>query len=178
MVPVFTETVPYRSVYEWNADGQDVWQCLELTNTTHMPWTTAPAATYSDWKMIGQDTLKYTPVSAKKKVKVTVTRNIGTSHHEEEIERVPAALKREQKVWDLVTLCATLEMTNYHQEAAQLTVTKSVSGELLAASGDPSVSRPTEIVKPLNPSSVLHWTVALDPGETKTLKYTYKLYVR
>ena len=152
MLTVFADKVPYRTVYEWDAEGEDVWQCLELNNTTAMPWTTAPAATYRDWRMIGQDTLKYTPVGAKKNVKVTVSRNIGTSYREEEIDRQLAALKRTNVVYDLITLKASLELTSYQDEPVEIAVSKSVEGELLGddwgAGGEPATGVETQATEP------------------------------
>ena len=117
-------------------------------------------------------------VGAKKEVKVTVSRNIGTSYREEEIDRQKATLKREGLVYDLVTLKDSLELTSYQDEPVEIAVTKSVGGELLEMTGEPVVCRPLELkLKPLNPSSVLRWTVTVAPGETKMLEYTYNLYV-
>ncbi len=177
MLTVFSATAPYKQAYEWNADTEDVWQCVELTNNTAMPWTTGPAAVYSDWRMLGQDTLNYTPPKAKKRVKVTITRNIGVSQTEEEIDRQHKAIRRDGYEWDLVTLKADLAMANYQKQKADTIVTKTLTGELVEASDEPEVTHASELLQKFNPTSLLKWNVTVAPGETKTLTYTYKVYV-
>lgn len=177
MLTVFSETAPYRQVYEWEAESEDVWQCVELTNNTSMPWTTGPAAVYSDWRMLGQNTLKYTPPKAKKRLPVTITRNIGVSKEEEELDRQPKVIRRDGYEWDLVTLKASLAMTSYQERKAEIAVTKTVTGELVEASDEPEVTHASELLQRFNPTSLLKWTVTVPPGETKTLTYTYKVYV-
>jgi hypothetical protein len=178
MLTVFSATAPYKQVYEWNADTEDVWQCVELTNNTSMPWTTGPAAVYSDWRMLGQDTLNYTPPKAKKRVKVTITRNIGVSQTEEELDRQQKVIRRDGSEWDLVTLKASLAMANYQKQKADITVTKTLTGELVEAGDEPEVTHASELLQKFNPTSLLQWAVTVAPGETKTLTYTYKVYVR
>jgi hypothetical protein len=81
--PLFTETVPYKHIYQWNIPDhvnqedryrrrrrdeqerepeEEVWHSVRLENVSRLPWTTAPAQILKEDLILGQDTLKYTPV--------------------------------------------------------------------------------------------------------------------
>ncbi|MBM3475953.1 MAG: DUF4139 domain-containing protein [Armatimonadetes bacterium] len=178
MLTVFQETAPYREVYQWDADTPDVWSCLKLTNSTSMPWTTAPAAVYRDWRMLGQNTLNYTPLKGEKVLPVTVSRDIGVGVTETELGREYESTPREGYHWTAVTLEAAAALQNYMDKPAEITVTKTVVGELLANSDEPTISRSRESLQAMNPTNLLTWTVTLGAGEKKTLTWKYKTLVR
>jgi hypothetical protein len=178
MLTVFQETAPCRAVYEWDADTADVWSCLKLTNNTSMPWTTGPAAVYQDWRMLGQNTLNYTPLKGEKVLPVTVSRDIGAGVTEKELTREYESTPREGYRWTAVTLEATAEVRNYMDKAAEITVTKTVVGELLASSDEPAIARSRESLQAMNPTNRLTWTVTLGPGEKKALTWKYMTLVK
>jgi len=178
MLTVFQETTGYQEVYEWDADTPDVWSCLKLTNGTAMPWTTAPAAVYQGWRMIGQNTLNYTPVKGEKVLPVCVTRNMGASVTEKEVSREREQTPRDGYLWTVVTLEAQAVLQNYLDHKAEITVTKTLTGELLEASDEPAVERSRASLEALNPTDRLKWTVTLQPGDKKALSYKYKTLVR
>jgi hypothetical protein len=178
MLTVFQETAPYREVYEWDADTADVWSCLKLTNNTSMPWTTAPAAVYQDWRMLGQNTLNYTPLKGEKVLPVTVSRDIGAGVTEKELTREYESTPRDGYRWTAVTLEAAAEVRNYMDKAAEITVTKTVVGELLASSDAPAIARSRESLQAMNPTNRLTWTVTLGPGEKKALTWKYTTLVK
>jgi hypothetical protein len=178
MLTIFQQTASCRPVYEWNADTADVWSCVRLTNSGAMPWTTAPAAVYQDWRMLGQNTLNYTPAKAEKVLPVTVSRDIGVSVTEKELNREHEQTARQGYLWTAVTLEATLDLQSYLDRKAEVTVTKTVKGEVLSASDEPSTTRSRESLEAMNPTDTLKWTVTLDPGGKKTLTYKYRALVR
>jgi hypothetical protein len=178
MLTVFQEIAPYREVYQWDADTDDVWSCLKLTNSTAMPWTTAPAAVYRDWRMLGQNTLNYTPQKGEKVLPVTVSRDIGVGVTETELGREYESTPRDGYRWTAVTLEASADLRNYMDKAAEITVTKTVVGELLANSDEPAITRSRESLQAMNPTNLLAWTVTLGAGEKKTLTWKYKTLVR
>ncbi len=95
---LFSLTVPCTEVFEWTINDLDdvqqrymnpgyggqnsqinslqdlttkVWYALRLKNTTGMPWTTAPAISFREWKPLGQDLLKFTGVGGEEVLRVT-----------------------------------------------------------------------------------------------------------
>jgi hypothetical protein len=84
---LFSLTVPCSEVYEWDVPdttnaGYDegravqnlangVWFGVKLKNQTTMPWTTAPALSFREWKPLGQDMLGFTPVGSDVFVRVS-----------------------------------------------------------------------------------------------------------
>ncbi len=101
--PLFSEKIPYEHVYTWEIPNyidernryrneqserqQEVWHSLKLTNTTQYPWTTAPAATTKDLRILGQDTIYYTPPKASSELKITQAVSVKAEENEKEIER-------------------------------------------------------------------------------------------
>ena len=70
-----------------------VWYALRLKNQTGMPWTTASAITFREWKPIGQDLLSFTPVGGENILRVTPATEVIGTHTLEEKSRVPTTLR-------------------------------------------------------------------------------------
>ncbi len=103
--PLFTESVDYKHIYEWDIpdyldawyyyryggrnddqeQSQIVWHSVRLANSTQMPWTTAPAMTSEDGRLLGQSTLTYTPPDENVMVKITQALGIRAAHEELEV---------------------------------------------------------------------------------------------
>ena len=87
--PLFTTEVPYEHLYEWKIGdaldeqeqyrnveegpekAEDVWHSIRLTNTSGVPWTTAPAMTMQGGQILGQDLIHYTSVGSTTNVRIT-----------------------------------------------------------------------------------------------------------
>jgi hypothetical protein len=106
---LFSLTVPCSEVFEWTINdisdvqqrylnpgysGQPInslqdlttkiWYALRLKNTTGMPWTTAPAISFRDWKPLGQDLLKFTGIGGEEVLRVTPATEVLGFHTLEE----------------------------------------------------------------------------------------------
>jgi len=198
-IPLFTESVPYQHIYQWDIpdyvneqdrysygrderadqDGQqEIWHSLRLTNTTRAPWTTAPGETVKNGTILGQDTLKYTPPGGQTTLRIT--RAIGVKGDQVELE---TARERNARMWrnqeyDLVTIKGELSVLNTLAKPITLEITKTLSGE--AKSVDPKARQEklTKGLRRVNPLTRLTWTIELAPGAEKNLSYTYEVYVR
>jgi len=198
-VPLFTESVPYRHVYQWDIpdyvdergrydynrgqpDSQDieqeVWHSLRLTNTTKVPWTTAPGQTTKNGAILGQDTLKYTPVGGD--VTLRITRAVGLKAEQIELEtnRKREAMRLYGDVFDLITVQGRLSVLNAQGKAVAMEITKTLSGEVKSTEPDAQREKLAKGLRRMNGLTKLTWTINLPPAAEKQLTYTYEVYVR
>jgi hypothetical protein len=186
---VLSDTVPYRHIYLWEVPaeveatrdaekhGGQVWHSIAVTNTGSTPWTTAPALVLSNGKPLAQDTLAYTAAGGRGKVKLTVATDISVEREEVELERKPRDVVRFGSSWDALTVEGTLTMHSYKREPITLSVEKLIEGSTLSRDPEGKVTRKVRL-KAINASERLEWEVPLGAGETKTIKYRYRVWVR
>ncbi len=201
---LFSLTVPATEVFEWTlndaADTQrkyleysgsstttpllqdlssKVWYALRLKNQTGMPWTTAPAITFREWKPIGQDMLSFTPIGGENILRVTPATEVIGTHKLEEKSRTQTELRYggSNYTFDLVTIEGTIKLRNIKKESVELVLTRNMVGETLTATDDGKISREGLNLQSVNPNSVVRWNLTIPSGE-KEIKYTYKVYVR
>ncbi|MBI1387982.1 MAG: hypothetical protein GC154_06000 [bacterium] len=195
--PLFTAEIPYKHLYtleipdsfgsiqQYNPGQQtpvqnlSVWHTLKLTNTTSSPWTTAPAMTMKNGRILGQDTIEYTPQGIEADLKITQAAAIRAEQNEYEIDRQANAMQQQRRSYDLVTVQGEVVVTNLKDEPIQLEITKTLTGELKSAEGDPEVKKLVQGLRQVNPTSRLLWKKEIQPGKENALKitYTYEVYV-
>jgi len=197
---VFSSDAPYEHIYEWvvpdtsnvqpsgyvesSQRTQDerlenqVWHKLRLTNSSKFPWTTAPAMATSKEQPLAQDTLNYTPKGAKGDLKLTIATDISAKKSELERTRENDALRVYGYSFAKVTVDGKLTLKNFKSKQVTVTVKKTLTGEVVSASQDGKVEKTAEGIKTVNPTSVITWEVPINPGEEKSLEYTYYVYVR
>lgn len=201
---LFSLTVPATEVYEWTLNDapeterryleyssgsnssplmQDlsskVWYALRLKNQTGMPWTTAPALSFREWKPLGQDMLTFTPVGGDNILRVTpATEIIGTNTLVEK-SRQATELRYggSNYTFDLITVEGTIKLRNIKKEAVEIVITRNLVGDVTQASDGGEISREGLNLQSVNPNSIVKWNLSLPPGE-KEIRYTYKIYVR
>ena len=201
---LFSLTVPASEVFEWSltdaADTQNryleygrstttvplvqdlsgkVWYGLRLKNQTGMPWTTAPAISFRDWKPIGQDMLTFTPIGGENILRVTpATEVIGTHTLEEKSrERVQLPYAGSTYNFDLVTVEGLIKVRNVKKDTIEVVITRDLVGETLSATDNGKISRQGFNLQAINPNSTIKWNLNVPTGE-KEIRYTYKIYVR
>lgn len=201
---LFSLTVPCSEVFEWTVSdspqaanaymnsssyatqtpqlvdlSSKVWYGLKMKNTTGMPWTTAPAMSFRDWKPLGQDLLSFTPNGGENILRVTpATEVIGTQTLEEK-GRVREQIKYSGSTYDfdLVTIEGTIKLRNIKDKPVDIVITRNLVGQVLGATDQGKITKEGLNLQSLNPNSRIKWTLSLPPGE-KEVKYTYKVYVR
>ena len=193
--PLFAGEIPYEHLYTWSIpdyitpdrfrrrdqteDRQVVWHALRLTNTTGNPWTTAPALTMKDGRVLGQDTIHYTPGKASTQLKITQAVAIDAEQTEHETARQRNAATVYHGSYDLVTIQGELAVTNYKDKPVTIEITKVFSGEVQGTDGDPTVTKLARGLRNVNPQSQIVWEIEVEPGRDKTVKlnYVYRVYV-
>jgi hypothetical protein len=196
--PLFTELVPYEHIYKWdiadyiNADDryyydrnqqdqqkpEEVWHCIRLENIMDLPWTTAPAEIVKSDLILGQDTLRYTPVKGKNDVRITQAVNVKAEQVENETARQRDALQIYGNHYDLITIEGNLSVTNYQDKTVKLEITKILSGEVKTSEPTAEFETLARGLKRMNSTRKLKWTLDLENGQTQQIKYTYDVYVR
>lgn len=201
---LFSLTVPATEVFEWTLTDapetqrryleysgsstttpllQDlsskVWYALRLKNQTGMPWTTAPALSFREWKPIGQDMLSFTPIGGENILRVTPATEVIGTHNLVEKSREQATLRYggSNYTFDLVTIEGTIKLRNIKKEPVELVLTRNMVGETLTATDGGKISREGLNLQSVNPNSIVKWNLTIPSGE-KEIKYTYKVYVR
>lgn len=203
---LFSLTVPCTEVFEWTINDvndaharylnsnysnqnqqinslQDlttkVWYALKLKNTTGMPWTTAPAISFREWKPLGQDMLKFTTIGGEEVLRVTPATEVVGTHTLEEKERVRQKLRWNGSDYDfdLVTVVGTIKLRNVKKQPVELVLTRNLVGEVTSASDDGKITKDGLNLQSVNSNSVVKWNVQIPSGD-KELKYTYNVYVR
>jgi hypothetical protein len=203
---LFSLTVPCSEVFEWTINDvkdaqtrymdsnysnqnqqvnslQDlsskVWYALKLKNTTGMPWTTAPAISFREWKPLGQDMLKFTAIGGEEVLRVTPATEVVGTHLLEEKTRIREKLRwnGSDYEFDLVTVEGTIKLRNVKKQPIELVLTRNLVGEVESASDNGKITKEGLNLQSINSNSIVKWNIAIPSGE-KELKYTFKVYVR
>ena len=196
-LPLFTETVPYKHIYQWEIRDyvnqedryrsrreqgrelqEQVWHSIRLENVSKLPWTTAPAQTLKDDLILGQDTLKFTPVQGKTTVRITQAVSVSAEQTEFELDRKRDALTMYGNHFDLITVQGKLSVTNLLQKAITLEITKTLSGQVKSSQPEAKIEKMAQGLRRMNTMAKLTWTIELKTGENKGIEYTYDVYVR
>ncbi|HYM62505.1 MAG TPA: hypothetical protein VEZ11_16605, partial [Thermoanaerobaculia bacterium] len=190
--PLLAATVPFRHLYLWevpaetdetrSVSGQkpadQVWHSISLTNSGSTPWTTAPALVLSHGKPLAQDTLGYTAAGGRGNVKLTVATDVAVEREEIEVERKARDLHRAGNEYDAVTIEGVLTIRSFKREAITVSVDKTVEGTIISHQPEGRVTRRALRPRAINATERIQWDVPVGPGEAKTIKYRYKVWVR
>lgn len=195
-VPLFTEAVPCKHIYQWdipdyvNEEGryeeqpargdklQQVWHSVRLTNTTRVPWTTAPGQTVKDGIILGQDTLGYTPAGGESTLRITQAVSVKAEQRELETDRKREAAQFYGWQYDLITVRGELAVTNFQTKAITLEITKTLSGELKSSDPEARLEKLAAGLRRMNGLAKLTWTLQLEPGQKHDVSYQYEVYIR
>jgi hypothetical protein len=194
---VFSAETSYKHIYEWSIPDtsnvqpsgyvdsnrrdntmpaqEQIWHKLKLTNASGYPWTTAPAMVTSGNQPLSQDSINYTPKGANSELKVTVATDLkGTRTEVEKSRQTTEILNRS---YFNVTADGNLKIKSFKGKPVTVTVKKTVIGEVTSAGQGGSAVKTTEGFRAVNPTSIITWEVPLQPGEEKSLDYTYHTYI-
>jgi len=198
-VSLFTETVPCKHIYQWDipdtvgqegdpspfsrpghsAGGEEeVWHSLRLTNTTRVPWTTAPGETVKNGALLGQDTLPFTPSGSAGTLRITRALGIRAEQRELEIDRKREAVQMYGYHYELVTVRGELSLVNSQSKPIDMEVTKTLSGEVKSSDPQARIDKLAAGLQRMNGLVKLTWNLQLGPREKKQVSYTYDVYVR
>lgn len=202
---LFSMNIPCREIFEWTLNDDDqthtrymsstsyasaqslatinltekIWFALRLKNTTGMPWTTAPALSFRDWKPLGQDMMTFTPIGTENILRVTPATEVLGTHTIEEKGRVRQEMEYQGTTYafDLVTVEGTIKLRNIKKQPVELMIQRNMVGEAISATDAGAITKGALNLQAVNPNSTVKWNLTLQPGE-KQIRYVYKVYVR
>ncbi len=199
---LFSATVPYETVYAWDLNdpapglatftaripppgepsADEIWQTLRFTNAARVPFTTAPATTFENGKILGQDILRYVSPGQTAELRVTRSLDVSTDFTEEEIGRERGFVKEKTKerdlpIFDRVTAKGTLTIVNRKPTAIKMRIRKPFTGTWGSGEGSPRITASAAGLRLPNPTGVAEWTPTIAPGATLKLTYTVRLLV-
>jgi len=225
VVPVAESKVPYRDIYvldipfappvhvwqQFNSQQQSelarllsapkVMHKIRLKNTSDSPFTTAPALIVSDNQVLGQGLMTYTPKGGSSDLAVTTAVDIQVKKTENEIQRIPNAIKWDGDNYMRLDLSGTVTLTNYRNQAVDLEVVRHVLGNITEAGQDGKIEmvnvledssyEPTDDNTPwrkwwnwpswwshFNGIGRITWKQQLEAGKSIELKYAWHYYWR
>lgn len=195
--PILGASAAYKHVFDWEigdassvdpwgyrSSGQpsqlvdQVWHSLRLDNAGKLPWTTGPAIMTEKGTPIAQNTLYYTAPGASTLLRLTVAPDVLAEREEWEASRESGALQRFGHRYDAVTIEGKLDVTNRRREAITLSIRKSLTGTVSAASDNGKPTKLSTRPSAVNPASRVDWSIPLAAGEQKSVTYKYVVYVR
>jgi hypothetical protein len=192
-------TAPYERIVDWvvpdtrQADGRFIdeyqrqqdpekyddaaWDAIRFANPLAFPMTTAAAMIVEGGQFRGQTMSSFTNPGSEVVLRITKALSLSTLavEHEEEgerrIESIGGRTFRETGVM------GELSATNHRGEAVSLLVRRRFSGELLEADHEPSVRQLEEGAYSINRRNELVWSLDIQPAESITLRYRYRVLV-
>ena len=157
-----------------------VWSTLKVKNNGNQPWTTGVATVMMKGQTVGQDELAYTSASKDGSLTLSKALDIGADNKEEEIGREKEAIRETNpnRVWDLVTIKGTITLNNLKKEAAQMEITKPISGSVTSASHNGEIEYTPQRVQSHNKVGLITWKPQIEAGKSLEITYTYQMYVQ
>lgn len=180
----------FERVVEWtvadtrNENGHPIdrenpntpWDTIQFVNPFDFPMTTGPAAVMTEHKFLGQNTSYWTSPGEKTSIPITKSLSVSVKADEQEINR-----SDEMRYMGVrcrrITVAVELTIANRRAEPIKALVKRQFSGEIEKPVEGAKVVQLNQNLNALNRQNELRWELTLNPGETRTLKYEYEVYM-
>ncbi len=174
---------------------------IRLKNTSDCPLTTAPALILANDRLLAQGMMKYTSIGSEGDVTVTQAVDVKTEKKDKEINRDPKAVEWNGDWYGRIDLTGRIKITNYHDKAVDLEVTRHVLGQADECDQQGQIEM-TNVFEDLsflagtnrphwwrwhswphwwyrfNGVGRIRWKVRLEPGKNTELNYAWHYYWR
>ena len=161
----------------WVVDDGEAWDAVRFQNPLDYPMTTGPAMIVAKGRFNGQRTSHWVNPGERTTLRITKALSIRTRSTEHEVpgerEYVDVGGRRFRKT----EVTGELLVCNHRKESVQAVIRREFSGELLEADESPENKLREEGVYSVNPRHQLQWSLNLEPGQEKTLRYRYSVLV-
>ena len=145
------------------------WDTIQFVNPFDFPMTTGPAAVMTEHKFLGQNTSYWTSPGEKTSIPITKSLSVSVKSDEKEINRSDEMRR--------ITVAVELTIANRRAEPIKALVKRQFFGEIEKPVEGAKVVQLNQNLNALNRQNELRWELTLNPGETRTLKYEYELYM-
>ena len=177
IITLFRKKITYSHIYRWTPPGR-MEHSLVLHNRTDTAWTTGPCLAISADRPLSEDLLKYTPKGGNGELPVTAAINIAHEKSETEIDRELKAHSPASGVYlDQVTLEGKLKLRNFEKRNVDIVIANPIPGRPIEADSPGVLATDATKLKLTERVGSVRWHVQLEPGEEKTLTYSYERYV-
>jgi hypothetical protein len=196
IVPLLTSEVGYKDLYEldildysryWNTNTIDndpdrvltTWHILSVENTGKAPFTTGPVFVVDEkGKPIAQDEMKYTPLKAKAKIKLSKAIDVQSKNTEELVSRDGKKVRIDGHDYELAIVKGKVVVRNLQGKAIKISVVKSLVGKVTSQSDGGSVTAtPQNVYNNRNNNSTITWEKEIAAQGTMELEYVYEVLV-
>ena len=168
-----------RTTRSANADDRNSsWDSIRFRNPLERSLTTGPAMVSSNGLVLGQQTLYWTSPGEEMVFPINRTLSVRTKATELEQEDSRENVSLDGYNYRRTIINGTLDISNHRNEPVQMVIQRGLSGEFIAADGDPESVLLAAGAWKVNPSRELKWTLQLAPGENRQLHYKYKVLIR
>lgn len=187
--------VTYERVVEWNVASDDngsiaeeTWDVLHFKNPFSFPMGAAAAMVMDKDQFKSQRSCSRALVGEGSSLRFTRAQDLRTRGQEREEEpKKPPAKDAQDAKSELVrigvheyrraTIHGEMTVTNGRPQASKIIVRRALKGKVLATEGEPKVQSHEEGLRAINPSHEVVWTVSLNAGQEKTVRYRYQALI-
>ncbi|MGZ5281481.1 MAG: DUF4139 domain-containing protein [Bacteroidia bacterium] len=192
--PLFEAKIPVRHIYTVELDNNNVYfgpkqpqnkaentvyHKLELSNTTVYPFTSGSAFLVKEsggnTRPLSQNILPFAPKGGKTQLQMAAAPDVVVTDKEKEILREANQASAQDKDLQVVNVEGEVTLKNYKDKELIIEVRRTITGELMKSDIGWKVSKDTDYSTSANAVNNVLWEVTLKPGETKTIRYKYKV---
>lgn len=179
-----TRTVDGRRVQEYEIQRNPAkydavpWDVVVFANPFDFPMTTAASMIVKHGNFLGQQQTSWTNPGEEVTAKINKALSVATKHFEVEDQG-----QRKEK-WIFGTryystkVTGELEIINFRDTKVAMRILREFSGKMISADEKPGVSLLEKGVYSVNTRNQMIWNIEVKPGEKRTLKYNYEVFVR
>lgn len=184
---IFSQEVECHHVYTCRlssrSDEGEVMNCLRLKNETSWLWSSGTVVCYADGRLLARTELRPTAAGQHVLLPLAVTQDITVRQSQTKLKTEPLTVHRSKdeddddafaakKATKISTFEGKIMLKNHADHAVDMELSNRVTGTVTAASHDGEIN-----VSPTyseNHDSRILWKCHLEPGEERTLTYTYE----
>ncbi len=192
--PIIDAKIPVKHVYKVDMDNKKtftgrtqrqteytVYHNLEISNNTAQPFTSGSAflvkQTAGNTRPLAQNVLPYAPKGSKTQLQIASVPDVVVQDEEKEISREANINPKDEKNTYLAHMDGEINIFNHKEKEITLTLQRTIIGELLKSDIGWKASKNTDWGTGANAVNNVSWEVTLKPGESKSIRYKYKVTV-
>lgn len=158
----------------------ETWHVLKIENTTNTPLSTGPIfVTDENGKPLAQDELKYTPIGAKTKIKLSKAIDVQTCDDEEIVSKDANKVRLNKRDYETVKIKGKIKVVNYQDKQINIAISKTINGKITSGNAGTITILPNRNANynNVNDINVVRWEKIIKPNETLFLDYEYEVLV-
>jgi hypothetical protein len=157
-----THFTPSRNTYStWNGEEVGKVQKILKIKNNGKTWPAGTVHVFQDYMLIGQDGIEWTPKGREAKVTIGLSSDIVAKKKATVKETSP-----DDRYNDDYEYTITILLTNYKDEQVNVKVFDVFASNALDLKSNPGFEE--------KPGNKMSWEITLNPGEEKTIVYTYE----